>query len=102
MYCLKLEFGGCRSHTEHEVWQIHPIVALSRIVIGQDLVVHEVDAKGIRNDDNDALGSSALWRLGDIGFEAMKLGHSARWCAIMLVANEAVRTRHAELRFPCL
>lgn len=44
-------------HTQHEVRQVYPVVTLDGIGIGQDLVVDEVDTKGIRDDDDDTLDS---------------------------------------------
>lgn len=82
---------------QHEVWQVYPVVTLDGIGIGEDLVIDEVDTKGIGDDDDNTLYRSALSWFSNVGFEAMELDHVAPGCTIMLVAGEAVWTRHIEI-----
>lgn len=86
-------------HTEHEVWEVDLVVSLGSVDVGEDLVVYEVDAKRIRDDDNDALGRSSLWWLGNVGVQAVELDHLALGGSIMFGAGKAGWARHFECRF---
>lgn len=87
-------------HTEHEVWQVDLVVSLGSVDVGEDLVVDEVDAKRIGDDDNDALGRPALRGLGDIGVQAVELDHLPLGGSIVFGARKAGRARHFEWRCP--
>lgn len=88
----RIEHAHGRAEAGHEIWEMDGVAALGRIMVRKDLVVDEVDAKRVRDDDDDALGRSRRWCLGGVGIETMKDLCAAFGRARMHVALEAIRT----------
>ena len=84
-------------HTIHELREVDAEIALLCIAISKNAIVRQRPPKGIRNDHNNTLWSTA-WRVCDVAVESMKFLDASSWRARVKGASSATRfERH--LRF---
>lgn len=84
-------------HTVHKLWDIDSVVASFRVGVGQYSGIWKFPSKDVGDDDDECGRRSSIWRLCDVGLEAMESLFAADGRAFVQGACGAIMARHCEL-----